>query len=82
VPTSYVPRTSPINSFMQFRWKYGGRNVFSATDQRGGKTTKSTAAVPGFVVGHVKTAQRNRQTDLTPTYIQRNMTIKMQTKKN
>lgn len=60
VRTSYRPRTRPINSFMQFRWKYGGRNVFSATDQRGGKTTKSTAAVPGLVVGQVSTATRKR----------------------
>ena len=29
--------------------------MFSCTDQRGGNITKSAAATPGFVVGHVST---------------------------
>ncbi len=43
---SYSPFTSPMNSLITLRWKYGGRNVCSATDQRGGKITKSTLATP------------------------------------
>src|SRR2546430_16577886 len=38
---SYAPFTSPMNSLITLRWKYGGRNVCSATVQRGGKITKT-----------------------------------------
>src|ERR1043166_1687119 len=54
---SYVPKISPMYSFMMLRWKYGGRNVCSATIQRGGKTTKSTFAVPGVSLGAVRTVK-------------------------
>jgi len=44
---SYAPHTMPMNSAMQLRWYQGGRNVCSATIQRGGKITKSAVARPG-----------------------------------
>ena len=46
---SYAPWTSPMNSLITLRWNHGGRNVCSATIQRGGKITKSTLATPGGV---------------------------------
>lgn len=49
------PWMSPMNSLMQFLWKYGGRKVCCATIQRGGKTTKSTRAVPCSSSGQVST---------------------------
>src|SRR5258707_361883 len=54
---SYRPFTSPMNSLITLRWKYGGRKVCSATDQRGGKITKSTLAVPGVSEGDVSTVK-------------------------
>src|SRR5947208_12559250 len=54
---SYVPKISPMYSFMMLRWKYGGRNVCSATIQRGGKITKSMFAVPGVSDGDVSTVK-------------------------
>src|SRR5882672_12760252 len=54
---SYTPRTSPMNSLITLRWKYGGRQVFSATIQRGGKITKSTLATPGVSDGEVSTVK-------------------------
>src|SRR5438270_238770 len=37
---SYVPKISPMYSFMMLRWKYGGRNVCSATIHRGGRRVR------------------------------------------
>jgi hypothetical protein len=39
------------------RWNQGGRNVPSATSQRGGKTTKSQLAVPALSLGEVSTVK-------------------------
>jgi hypothetical protein len=46
-----------MNSLIRLRWNQGGRNVSSATIQRGGKTTKSQFAVPGVSVGAVSTVK-------------------------
>ena len=46
-----------MNSLITLRWKYGGRNVCSATVQRGGKITKSTLAVPRVSEGDVSTVK-------------------------
>src|SRR3954469_3182763 len=54
---SYPPRTSPISSLMTLRWNQGGRNVCSATIQRGGKMTKSQFATPGWPDGEVSTVK-------------------------
>ena len=54
---SYSPFTSPMHSFITLRWNQGGRNVFSATIQRGGKMTKSMLARPGVSVGEVSTVK-------------------------
>src|SRR5215471_20610318 len=48
---------SPMNSLITLRWNHGGRNVCSATIQRGGKITKSTLAVPGVSDGEVRTVK-------------------------
>src|SRR4051812_6273128 len=40
-----------MNSLITLRWKYGGRNVSSATIHRGGKITKST-------LGHARRIRR------------------------
>ena len=42
---------------MQFRWKYGGRKVCSADNQRGGNTTKSRIATPGLSEGTLNTGE-------------------------
>ena len=42
---------------MMLRWKYGGRNVSSATVHLGGKTTKSATATPGTAEGQVSTVK-------------------------
>ena len=47
----------PMNSAITFRWKYGGRKVFCAHIQRGGKMTKSQTATPGSPDGHVSTVK-------------------------
>ncbi len=47
----------PMNSLITLRWNHGGRNVCSATCQRGGKMTKSTFAVPGTPEGEVSTVK-------------------------
>ena len=52
---SYSPRISPMNSFMKLRWNHGGRNVCSATIQRGGKIDEVALAVPGISDGEVST---------------------------
>src|ERR1700677_2018668 len=52
---SYWPKIKPMNSFIALRWNQGGRNVCSATIQRGGKMAKSTFADPGTAVGAVNT---------------------------
>ena len=44
---------------MQFRWKYGGRKVCSAVNQRGGNTTKSRIATPGLSEGTLNTGEMN-----------------------
>src|SRR6476620_8851936 len=44
-------------SLMTLRWNQGGRNVSSATIQRGGKMTKSQFAVPGVSDGDVSTVK-------------------------
>ncbi len=54
---SYCPWIRPINSLMTLRWNQGGRNVFSPTNQRGGKITKSTFAMPATDVGEVNTVK-------------------------
>ena len=46
-----------MNSLITLRWNHGGRNVCSATIQRGGKITKSTLAVPGVSEGEVSTVK-------------------------
>ena len=51
-PSLLSPRT-----VIALRWNHGGRNVPSATIQRGGKTTKSAAAVPGTSDGLVSTVK-------------------------
>src|SRR3954471_14849841 len=50
---SYAPCTSPISSLITLRWNQGGRNVCSATIQRGGKMTKSQLATPACPDGDV-----------------------------
>src|SRR6185436_11096370 len=54
---SYWPFTRPMNSLITLRWYQGGRNVSSATIQRGGKITKSQFAVPGVSDGDVSTVK-------------------------
>src|ERR1041385_7729562 len=54
---SYVPKISPMYSFMMLRWKYGGRNVCSATIHRGGEMTKSMFATPIGSEGDVSTVK-------------------------
>ncbi len=44
-------------SLMTLRWNQGGRNVCSATDQRGGKMTKSKFAVPVSAEGELSTVK-------------------------
>ena len=46
-----------MNSLIRLRWNQGGRNVCSATIQRGGKITKSQLAVPGVSDGLVNTVK-------------------------
>src|SRR5689334_14806874 len=46
-----------MNSLITLRWNQGGRNVCSATIQRGGKITKSQLAVPGVSEGEVRTVK-------------------------
>ena len=46
-----------MNSLITLRWNQGGRNVSSATIQRGGKITKSQFAVPGVSEGEVSTVK-------------------------
>ena len=48
---------SPIASLITLRWNHGGRNVSSATIQRGGKITKSALARPGTSLGLVSTVK-------------------------
>src|SRR3954469_25693029 len=54
---SYWPCTRPMNSLITLRWDQGGRNVSSATSQRGGNMTKSQLAVPGVSDGDVSTVK-------------------------
>src|SRR6188474_261795 len=51
----YCPEMSPRNSLATLRWNGGGRNVCSATDQRGGKQPNSMFAVPGTEEGEAST---------------------------
>jgi len=46
-----------MNSLAMLRWNHGGRNVFSAISQRGGKIAKSMFAVPGVSDGEVSTVK-------------------------
>ena len=46
-----------MNSLIRLRWYQAGRNVSSATIQRGGKITKSQFAVPGISDGEVSTVK-------------------------
>src|SRR3954468_22291196 len=46
-----------MHSLITLRWNQGGRNVSSATIQRGGKTTKSALARPGVSEGLVSTVK-------------------------
>src|SRR3954454_1713290 len=46
-----------MHSLITLRWNQGGRNVSSATIQRGGKMTKSALARPGVSDGLVKTVK-------------------------
>src|SRR5471032_1697632 len=52
---SYAPCTRPMNSLATLRWNQGGRNVSSATSQRGGKMTKSSEWTPGVSLGDCST---------------------------
>src|SRR5688500_13882665 len=54
---SYTPCTRPMSSLITLRWNHGGRKVFSATDQRGGNTTKSAFATPACAEGEVSTVK-------------------------
>ena len=45
------------NSLATLRWNHGGRNVCSATSQRGGKITKSMFATPTVSEGEVSTVK-------------------------
>src|SRR3954467_7187008 len=54
---SYTPCTKPISSLITLRWNQGGRNVSSATSQRGGKITKSQLATPACDEGDVSTVK-------------------------
>src|SRR5678816_3613168 len=54
---SYAPWIRPISSLITLRWNQGGRKVSSATDQRGGKMTKSQLATPGSPDGDVSTVK-------------------------
>ena len=54
---SYSPEIRPIASLITLRWNHGGRNVSSATIQRGGKITKSALARPGTLLGDVSTVK-------------------------
>ena len=54
---SYSPWIRPIASLITLRWNHGGRNVSSATIQRGGKITKSALARPGTLLGEVSTVK-------------------------
>ena len=56
---SYAPCTRPMNSLITLRWNHGGRNVCSATIQRGGKITKS----------HVRRARRSRDGEVSTVKI-------------
>src|SRR4029077_10410646 len=47
----------PMHSLITLRWNQGGRNVSSATCQRGGKITKSQLAIPGAPEGEVSTVK-------------------------
>ena len=57
---SYTPCTRPISSLITLRWNHGGRNVSSATCQRGGKITKSTLATPGLAGGRGEHGEERR----------------------
>ena len=46
-----------MHSLITLRWNQGGRNVSSATIQRGGKMTKSALARPGTSLGEVRTVK-------------------------
>ena len=46
-----------MHSLITLRWNQGGRNVSSATIQRGGKMTKSALARPGTSLGLVSTVK-------------------------
>src|SRR3954451_9099306 len=46
-----------MHSLITLRWNQGGRNVSSATIQRGGKITKSALARPGTSDGLVRTVK-------------------------
>src|SRR5690606_2301642 len=46
-----------MHSLITLRWNHGGRNVSSATIQRGGKMTKSAFARPGTSLGDVSTVK-------------------------
>src|SRR3982750_2564796 len=54
---SYAPEIRPIASLITLRWNHGGRNVSSATIQRGGKMTKSALARPATLLGEVSTVK-------------------------
>src|SRR6266581_13925 len=54
---AYAPCTSPISSLMTLRWNHGGRNVSSATSQRGGKIGRAQFATPGCPEGEVSTVK-------------------------
>src|SRR3546814_8810443 len=47
----------PMHSLITLRWNQGGRNVSSATIQRGGKMTKLALARPGTSLGEVRTVK-------------------------
>lgn len=52
-----MPWIMPMNSLITLRWNHGGRNVCSATIQRGGKMAKSASASPGVSDVHDSTVK-------------------------
>src|SRR5256885_15426944 len=57
---SYVPKISPMYSFMMLRWKYGGRDGWSGPVPRGGKRTKTNSGAAGGGGGGGSTGKSER----------------------
>src|SRR2546423_12091225 len=63
---SYTPCTRPMSSLMTLRWNHGGRNVASATSQRGGEKTKTQFAPPGWGERGGQTGKNGRSRGAKP----------------